>query len=48
MDEGVDLGGFDGKVRAEAKSRWVPAGGSVWELSVRRDVGTKADEDLSG
>lgn len=45
MDEGVDLGGFDGKVCAEAESRWVPAGGSVWEVSVRRDVRTKADED---
>ncbi len=47
IDEGVDLGGFDGKVRAEAESRWVPSGGSVWELSVRRDVGTKADEDYA-
>ena len=47
IDEGVDLGGFDGKVRAEAESRWVPAGGSVWELSVRRDVGTKANEDYA-
>ena len=45
IDEGVDLGGFDGRVRAEGGSRWVPGGGSVWELSVRRDVGTKADED---
>ncbi len=48
IDEGVDLGGFDGRVRAEAGSRWVPVGGSVWELSVRRDVGTKADQDYEG
>ena len=48
IDEGVDLGGFDGKVRAEAGSRWVPGGGSVWELSVRRDVGTKANQDYEG
>ena len=47
IDEGVDLGGFDGKVRAEAESRWVPDGGSVWELSVRRDVGTKANDDYA-
>ena len=45
--EGTDLGDFDGKVSAEAGSRWVPAGQSVWELSVRRDVGTKADEDYA-
>ena len=45
IDEGVDLGGFDGTVRAEGGSRWVPGGGSVWELSVRRDVGPKADQD---
>ena len=48
IDEGVDLGGFDGRVRAEGGSRWVPGGGSVWELSVRRDVGTKADQDYEG
>ena len=45
IDEGVDIGGFDGTVRAEGGSRRVPVGGSVWELSVRRDVGTKADQD---
>ena len=44
-DEGVDLGGFDGTVKAEAGSRWVPAGCSVWEVSTERSVGTKADDD---
>ena len=48
IDEGVDLGGFDGRVRSEGGSRWVPDGDSVWELSVRRDVGTKADQDYAG
>ena len=45
IDEGADLGGFDGRVRAKGGSHWVSVGGSVWELSVRRDVGTKADQD---
>lgn len=44
-DEGVDLGGFDGTVRAEAGSLWVPSGCSVWEVSTDRNVGTKADDD---
>ena len=44
-DEGVDFGGFDGTVKAEAGSRWVPSGGSVWEVSTERSVGTKADDD---
>ena len=44
-DEGVDLGGFDGLVCAKDATRWVPDGRSVWELSTRRDVGTKANED---
>ena len=44
-DEGVDVGGFDGTVRAEAGSHWVPRGCSVWEVSTERSVGTKADED---
>lgn len=48
VDEGVDLGGFDGRVRADTESGRVPAGSSVWELSVERSVGTKADEDYDG
>ena len=44
-DEGVDVGGFDGTVQAEAGSRWVPIGCSVWEVSTQRSVGTKADAD---
>lgn len=45
FDEGVDIGGFDGTVSAVAGSRWVPSGLSAWELSTRRDVGTKANAD---
>ena len=45
IDEGIDLPGFDGLVCGGAESRWVPNGRSVWELSTRGDVGTKADED---
>ena len=44
-DEGVDVGGFDGTVIAEAGSRWVSSGCSVWEVSTERSVGTKADDD---
>ena len=43
IDEGVDIGGFDGTVSAVTGSRWVPSGWSAWELSTRRDVGTKAN-----
>ena len=44
-DEGIDLGEFDGLVCAKDATRWVPDSRSVWELSTRRDVGTKANED---
>ena len=46
-DEGVDLDGFDGTVRAETGWRWVPSGCSVWEVSTERNVGTKADDDYA-
>lgn len=44
-EEGVDLDGFDGTVRAAVGSRWVPSGCSVWEVSTERSVGSKADDD---
>ena len=45
IDEGVNLGGFDGRVQAEAGSCQVPSGYSVWEVSTERSVGSKADAD---
>jgi hypothetical protein len=43
--EGVAAGDWDGSIRSGAASKFIPGGLSVWELSVRKDVGTKADED---
>jgi hypothetical protein len=37
--------GFDGELYSENGNAWVPAGHSVWEMSCRGDVGTKANED---
>lgn len=42
----VTTGGFDGHVRASGATAFVPAGSSVWELSIRKTRPTeKADED---
>lgn len=43
--EGTSSGGWDGVVRSMEATAFVPEGLSVWELSVKRSVGTKADED---
>lgn len=43
--EGVAAGDWDGSVRSGAATPFIPGGLSVWELSVRKDVGTKADDD---
>jgi hypothetical protein len=43
--EGVSAGDWDGSVRSGSATPFIPAGLSVWELSVRKDVGTKAEED---
>lgn len=43
--EGVATGGFDGTVRALESTPWVPAGLSLWELSVDSSPGRKADKD---
>ena len=45
--EGISAGGWDGTVRATEATPYVPAGLSVWELSVERSVGTKADSDYA-
>lgn len=47
LDEGADIGGFDGTAQADVGSRWVPGGRSVWEISTERSVGTKASRDYS-
>lgn len=43
--DGVAAGGWDGSVRTEKGNAWVPGGYSVWELSVDRSPGVKADKD---
>lgn len=45
--EGTSVGGWDGTVRASEATPYVPAGLSVWEFSVAKSVGTKADSDYS-
>ena len=42
---GVAAGGFDGVVTADGNTPEVPAGQSVWELSVKQNAQGKADED---
>src|SRR5450755_1284693 len=42
---GVSAGGWDGSVRTITGNGFVPAGLSVWELSVEEKVNTKADSD---
>lgn len=42
---GISSGGFDGFIRAAHGTPFVPAGRSVWELSVNKNVNTKADID---
>ncbi|MFJ5989338.1 hypothetical protein [Lentzea sp. NPDC092896] len=44
---GTSAGGFDGVVVAGNQTTFVPAGMSVWELSVERAAQTKADSDYS-
>ena len=41
----VWLPGWDGHLTAEEGNAWVPKGSSAWELSCRRDVGAKANDD---
>src|SRR3546814_5460896 len=44
--DSVTSPGFDGELHSHEGNAWVPAGFSVWELSCRGDVGTKANEDF--
>ena len=43
--EGVSTGGWDGTVNASTEALYVPEGLSLWELSVNKSPGTKADDD---
>lgn len=44
-DEGTRLPGWDGWVVCRQGNAFVPDGPSGWEVSTRRDIGTKASED---
>jgi hypothetical protein len=41
----VVLSGFDGELDAARGSPWTPEGKSIWELSVERTKGSKAEKD---
>ncbi len=43
--EGVAAGSWDGSVRATEPTAFIPKGLSLWELSVEKSVGKKADSD---
>jgi hypothetical protein len=45
--EGVAVGSWDGTVRATEPTAFVPKGLSLWELSVEKSVGKKADSDYN-
>lgn len=45
--DGVAAGDWDGSVRTNTATAWVPNGRSVWELSVNSSPNTKADDDYS-
>ena len=44
VDEGVDLGGWDGTTLADRADAFVPDGSTGWELTVRADTKRKADQ----
>ena len=45
--EGVAVGSWDGTVRSTEATAFIPLGLSLWELSVERSVGTKAEADYT-
>lgn len=45
--EGIATGGWDGTARATEANAFVPAGLSLWELSVEKNANTKADKDFA-
>jgi len=46
-EEGVQSGGWDGTVQATQATAHVPAGWSVWELSVEHSITKKAEDDFT-
>lgn len=46
-DKAVSSAGYDGIVITETTNQFVPNGMSVWELSTRKDVEAKANEDYA-
>lgn len=44
--ESVQRSGFDGIVVCAQGNAWVPAGRSVWELGVNKEVKSKADQEF--
>ena len=45
--EGVRVGSWDGTLRTTEEAPYIPLGLSVWELSVEKSPGTKADKDYN-
>jgi hypothetical protein len=45
--EGVSAGSWDGTVRSTEATAFIPLGLSLWELSVEKSVGRKADADYN-
>lgn len=45
--EGVQLGGWDGRVLADTGNAFVPQGESVWEMGTTSDIASKASDDYS-
>ena len=45
--EGVSVGSWDGTVRSTEATAFIPLGLSLWELSVEKSVGRKADTDYN-
>ncbi len=44
-DDGVAIGGWDGRLETEEDNTYVPGGKSVWEMGTNKAVKAKADED---
>ena len=43
--ESIVYPGWDGRLESEEETEYIPKGLSLWELSTRKDIGTKAEED---
>lgn len=43
--ESIVYSGWDGRLESKEETEYIPKGLSLWELSTRKDVGTKAQKD---